>query len=50
MNNECDRTPIVNPSRNSLPWSPPTGLVLHGFPFNPTVVRLYKVELRVARS
>ena len=24
----------------------PTGLVLHGFPFIPTVVPLYKVELR----
>ena len=32
------------------PLIPPTGLVLHGFPFNPTVVRLYKVELRVSRS
>ena len=26
--------------------APPTGLVLYGFPYNPTVVLLYKVELR----
>ena len=25
--------------------APPTGLVLHGFSFNPTVVRLHRVEL-----
>ncbi|MDE0042306.1 MAG: hypothetical protein OXT74_09735, partial [Candidatus Poribacteria bacterium] len=26
--------------------APPTGLVLYGFPYSPTVVLLYKVELR----
>ena len=26
--------------------APPTGLVLYGFPYNPYVVLLYKVELR----
>ena len=26
--------------------APPTGLVLYGFPYNPTVVLLYKVEHR----
>ena len=30
--------------------APPTGLVLYGFPYNPTVEFLYKVELRVRMS
>ena len=28
--------------------APPTGLVLYGFPYNPTIVLLYKVELKIS--